>query len=140
MCFSINKNARRPAHTRVWKVLQLVDDNCVRSPYFPEEGPGWTPGETYSLRTFAETTECDGYKANEGFYVFLNKAAAEAHATRLSREQGHFVVELIVSPKDFLFRSAEGDCTYRNYGATYRKVRVPKAAQKSFDAARGESL
>lgn len=120
MCFRIDRNADRPKRKYVYKVVQLRNHE-LRS--VVQVSHTWYPG-TFEIRKNAITSRGVFDRANEGFYVYLNKADAENHANW--GNYCHLVVlRLIVDPADWLH--SEKTYAYDNPRvATYRRVTVPE--------------
>jgi len=110
MCFKIDNDATAPKQRTAWKVLNF-DGRYLYSPNYPDKkgGSDWTAGAVIE-RSKGRTREFK--RAASGIYVYLTKDVA-SHAIWLS-----VVVEVAVSPKDWLHTSIDGRM------ATYDKVRV----------------
>ena len=130
MCFEVDSWAKRPAQTKAYKVMWLEGDGKVRS--LNHYNVTWYENEVKKLKQKAKTDYFDSFgirHAQEGFYVYLRREDAEAaqyhYASPLHGGSG-IVLEVTVSPKDWLFSGLDIDA---RSVATYRRVKVPSKQQ-----------
>ena len=128
MCFEVDSWAKRPAQTKAYKVMWLEGDGKVRS--LNHYNVTWYENEVKELKSKAKTCFFDAFgirHAQEGFYVYLRRKDAEAEAYSYISSVGTYggnaiVLEVTVSPKDWLFSGLDTDA---RSVATYRRVKVP---------------
>jgi len=119
MCFSINPSAPRWGNTRVYKVVYPIGKSgrCFAGVW---QDSRYTLGR-FKHRSKGHTRKydaCYGWEARAGIYVYGTLEAASfelgrwANPKSMHKEAKAVIVELEVSPKDFLHTDGRGTATY----------------------------
>jgi hypothetical protein len=133
MCFNIQLGATAPDTTVAYKLVRRWGRRRYSQYGYPATGykcEFYPVGAVVRANKYAPHSRPErGYlKALAGIYVFLTLAEARRYLKRChvgaDADAEFEIIEVRVSPKDFLYRSASYDLSYHDNAATYRKVRV----------------